>query len=382
MMSSKEAAQDMSQSAVRTPDKVSDGGKIPATPKTSTSNGDSINNNNNTTPKSAQANFMSFASCLSLSNDSGFKSEQNASPSSSGSSVVSNDANEPKPDLSTSLNKQVSHSSDESVPVMIDFPEESGKLSLQIKPIPIKVFNGLEKKQPTDGADANNNSNHTNGDSIGMFKPSGAVFKSINSVNKLLGVECSTATQATSTVSPVLNSSSDHETLLQAVAKSDYSTSSLSSMPSNSGSSSLSTSSISSSSASASSSTSSSPLSTPNFNSKNQTLLRTESDESAADQLIKSLVVAGANAGKIMKNKYNKEKKRLKESIELNLVDNINDDDTAAATSKELPVMHAKSIAKLSKTPKSALLEKRRRAVSELLRDEIYPSGKNSVLNK
>lgn len=39
----------------------------------------------------------------------------------------------------------------------------------------------------------------------------------------------------------------------------------------------------------------------------------------------------------------------------------------------------ASAISKLTKTPKSALLEKRRRAVSELLKDEIYPSGKLKI---
>lgn len=125
-----------------------------------------------------------------LSNDSGFKSEHftTSSPSSSSSPSTGDLVNHSN---GFELKQQISRSSDESVPIMVDChstspgetspckndlkKEENQKLSAastcEIKPIPIKksIFELVDEDKNL--ADASSN-----------FKPTGAVFKSITSL--------------------------------------------------------------------------------------------------------------------------------------------------------------------------------------------------------
>jgi len=125
-----------------------------------------------------------------LSNDSGFKSENqtasSSSPSSSGELASQSQAQ------SQELKQQMSRSSEESVPIMVDChstaaavtssvndinkqedAQHVGIASCEIKPIPIK-------KSFADFADEEKNL----ADGSFRFKPTGAVFKSISNNQK------------------------------------------------------------------------------------------------------------------------------------------------------------------------------------------------------
>lgn len=126
-----------------------------------------------------------FSSFLSTSNDSGFKSEQNTS--SSASSVTSElgggeKGKNPSEQLPNEQYKQqISRSSEETIPIIFDYSTKledtkqyTEKTQLQIKPIPIKKSTSIEFTEENNLTD-----------SLFKFKPTGAVFKSINNKSPL-----------------------------------------------------------------------------------------------------------------------------------------------------------------------------------------------------